>query len=87
MRGVNKLVVEVRPESELFEKALLFLNPDKLDMPQNEISDNAEKLLTDIKNGKDNIKSDHFHSAMLIFAGITAGSLISWSIMFILHLL
>ena len=48
MRGVSKLVLEIRPEGDYFEKALLFLNPDKLEMTQKDINDNAEKLLSDI---------------------------------------
>ncbi len=87
MRGVNKLVLEVRPDNEYFEKALLFLNPDKCGSPQKEISDSAEKLLTDIKPGYHYRKSTFLKSLLLIIAGITAGSLLSWSAMFIFQLL
>ena len=50
MRGVNKIVIEVRPENSYFEKALLFLKPDKQELPQKQISDSAEKLLKDMDN-------------------------------------
>ena len=41
MKGVNKLVIEVRPENGNFEKALLFLKPDKQELPQKQISESA----------------------------------------------
>lgn len=84
MKGVNKLVMEVRPESEYFDKAILFLKPEKSDHPQKDISDSAEKLLNDIKTHERTGKPSPI---WLLFAGITAGSVISWSIVFIIGLL
>lgn len=53
MRGVNKLVVEINnPESEYFEKAILFLRADKIDAPQSEIGENADRLLSAVVNGR-----------------------------------
>ncbi len=53
MRGVNKLVVEINnPESEYFEKAILFLRADKIDAPQSEISENADRLLSAVVNSR-----------------------------------
>ena len=59
MRGVNKLVIEIKPENEYFEKALLSLKPTTADKPQHEISDNAEKLLNNIKDNKNSKKKKH----------------------------
>ena len=53
MRGVNKLVVEINnPEREYFEKAILFLRADKIDAPQSEIGENADRLLSAVVNGR-----------------------------------
>ena len=87
MRGVNKIVVEVRPEGEYFEKALLFIRPGKNNVPQKEISDNAEKLLNDIQQNKVYNKSNIMRTILLIFSGAAAGSLISWTISFIIFIL
>lgn len=86
MRGVNKLVMEVRPEGEYFEKALLFLRPGMTDIPQKELSDSAEKILTDIKQNKNTGKSEILRTLLLIFSGAAAGSVISWITSFILFL-
>lgn len=46
MRGVNKLIVEIQnPDSEYFDKAILFLRPDKAYPSQNELSRSADALL------------------------------------------
>lgn len=53
MRGVNKLVVEINnPDSEYFEKAILFLRADKINAPQSEINQNADKLLSAAINSR-----------------------------------
>ncbi|MCM1418918.1 MAG: hypothetical protein NC084_02295 [Bacteroides sp.] len=44
MRGVNKLVMEVKSDEKYFERAILFLKPD-LTADQKEITDGAERLL------------------------------------------
>ena len=87
MRGVNKLVLEIRPDDEMFEKALLFVRPDKLGLPQKNISDNAEKLLSDIKITENNRKSKKIEPIILIFAGAAAGSTISWAIVFMIGMM
>lgn len=74
MKGVNKLVVEVRPECEYFEKALLFIRPEKRDVPQKTISDSADKLLSDISVIKNNRESKKISPVFLISAGILTGS-------------
>ena len=84
MRGVNKLVVEVRPDDGYFEKAILFLKPEKCSSPQKEISDTAEKLLNGISD-KNITESKHkFSTAVLLFAGITAGSALTWLIVLLI---
>ena len=79
MKGVNKLVMEVRPESEYFDKAILFLKPDIAGKPQKEISRGAENLLKDISVLDYNNKSTKSSPIFLLLVGITAGSLISWA--------
>ena len=86
MKGVNKLVMEIRPESEYFDKAILFLKPDKTDHTQNEISSGAEKLLNESFRAYNN-KSTEPSPVWLLLAGITAGSLISWACVFIIGLI
>lgn len=53
MRGVNKLVVEIKDtDSRYFDRCLLFLKPQSEPVPQSELSENAEKLLNSVMNGK-----------------------------------
>ena len=87
MKGVNKLVMEIRPESEYFDKAILFLKPDRSDSPQDKISGSAEKLIKETERDDCGSRTDKPSPVWLLFAGITAGSLISWSIVFIIGLL
>ncbi|MBP3855701.1 MAG: hypothetical protein IK990_08855 [Ruminiclostridium sp.] len=87
MRGVSKLVLEIRPEGDYFEKALLFLNPDKLEMTQKDINDNAEKLLSDISTTEKYRMSKPAKAPILIIGGIAAGAVLSWSTVFIIGLL
>lgn len=87
MKGVNKLVMEVRPDSEYFDKAILFLKPDLTDKQQKDISADAENLLKDISIRDYNNKSNKPSPVLLLFAGITAGSLISWAAVFIIGII
>ena len=81
MKGVNKLVVEIRPECEYFEKALLFIRPEKRDIPQKVISDSADKLLSDISVIKNNRESKKKYPFILIAAGILMGSAATAAVM------
>ena len=74
MRGVNKLVLEIRPDGDYFEKAILFINPDKINISQNKISENAEKLLSDISVSKNYRKLNRFDLILSVFIGIITGS-------------
>ncbi len=87
MKGVNKLVVEIRPEGDYFEKALLFIKADKQELPQKDISEQADKLLSDISVTKNNKKSNKFDSLLLISAGILTGSAVTAAVLFISGLL
>ncbi len=87
MKGVNKLVVEIRPECEYFEKALLFIRPEKRDVPQKTISDNADKLLSDISIVKNNKESNKKYPVLLVIAGIITGSAVTSLIAFLSGLL
>lgn len=76
MRGVNKLVLEIKSDGEYFEKALLFLKPGSTDITQHEISEGAKKLL-DRLEAKEQKKKHSFKGAFL-------WSTIGASIMFII---
>ncbi len=76
MRGVNKLVVEIKSDGEYFEKALLFLKPEKQNAPQKEISDGAQKLLSKIKTEKKPEKSGK-NILVAVISSVT-GSLITF---------
>lgn len=53
MRGVNKLIVEIKDtENEYFDRAILFLKPDKAAAEQRELNEGAEKLLRAVRNGE-----------------------------------
>ncbi len=81
MRGVNKLVLEVRPEDGYFEKALLFIRPESINETQKQLSENAEKLLSDIYDRDINRKSFRSDHLFLLLTGIAAGFGSSWLIM------
>ena len=52
MRGVNKLIVEIKDtNSEYFDRAILFLKPEKLGTGQSELNESAQKLLEEVKKG------------------------------------
>lgn len=73
MRGVNKLVLEVKPDGEYFEKALLFLKPEKQNVPQKEISDGADKLLKRIEESKTESRKGVTIAAAVIGTAAGAG--------------
>ena len=73
MRGVNKLVLEVKPDGEYFEKALLFLKPEKQNVSQKEISDGADKLLKRIEESKTESKRGVTIAAAVIGTAAGAG--------------
>lgn len=80
MKGINKLVMEIRPDDEYFEKAILFLKPISAEKPQHEISDGAEKLLCKVKENNNKKKKHSIITALLIWA---SGASFMWLIMFI----
>lgn len=66
MRGVNKLIVEIKDtENEYFDRAILFLKPDKITTDQSELNINAEKLLYEVRNGK---QKKHLRKKIIITA-------------------
>ncbi|MBR5090873.1 MAG: hypothetical protein IK093_15705 [Ruminiclostridium sp.] len=87
MKGVKKIVLEVRPENEYFEKALLFLDPDKLNESQKNISDSANLLLSDITPQYYRKKYNFRRLAFPVFAGIATGSIITWGAVLLIGLL
>lgn len=76
MRGVNKLVVEIKSDGEYFEKALLFLKPEKQNAPQKDISDGAQKLLSKIKTEKKTEKNGK--SILIAVISSVTGSLLTF---------
>ena len=64
MRGVNKLVLEIKSDGEYFEKALLFLKPNSTDISQHEISEGAKRLLERLEE-KEKKKKRSFKGAFL----------------------
>ena len=52
MRGVNKLIVEIKDtDSEYFDRAILFLKPEKLGTEQSELNESAQRLLEEVRSG------------------------------------
>ncbi len=87
MKGVKKIVLEVHPENEYFEKALLFLDPDKLNESQKNISDSANLLLSDITLQSYRKKYNFRRLVFPVFAGIATGSIITWGAVLLIGLL
>ena len=52
MKGVNKLIVEIKDtDSEYFDRAILFLKPEKLGTEQSRLNESAERLLASVRSG------------------------------------
>lgn len=78
MRGVNKLVLEIKnPEGDYFEKALLFVKPDKAYCSQTELNENADKLLEAVKKKRTRKR----HLPLIIFGSIGAVSVVAGGIL------
>lgn len=53
MRGVNKLIVEIKDtDNDYFDRAILFLKPDKVTADQAEINRGAMELLAAVRHGE-----------------------------------
>ena len=53
MRGVNKLIVEIKDtENEYFDRAILFVKPNMASAEQSELDKSARKLLSAVRDGK-----------------------------------
>ncbi len=72
--------MEIKPDDEYFEKALLFLKPACIEKPQHEISGGADRLLTRVKEKEQKKKKHSLLSALLYWA---SGAAFMWLIMFI----
>lgn len=71
MRGVNKLIVEIKDtENEYFDRAILFIKPDKATAEQSELDKSARKLLSAVKDGNVGKKSKKLLTAVFIAIGI-----------------
>lgn len=82
MRGVNKLVMEVKSDGKYFDKALLFLKPEHANTAQKEISDGAERLLRRIgeRGAKKTAAPSLLFSALL---GSLAGAAVMFGSLFL----
>lgn len=50
MRGVNKLILDIKDtDNEFFDRAILFLKPDKTSADQSRLNENAKKLLSAVR--------------------------------------
>lgn len=81
MRGVNKLVMEVKSDGKYFDKALLFLKPEHANTAQKEISDGAERLLRRIGEHGAKRGAKKTAAPSLLFSALL-GSLAGAAVMF-----
>lgn len=80
MKGVNKLVMEIKSDGDYFEKALLFLKPGSAELSQSEISEGAERLLGRVKENKQKKKRNTLNA----FLWSSAGAFLMWITMLII---
>lgn len=80
MKGVNKLVMEIKSDGDYFEKALLFLKPGSAQLSQTELSEGAERLLGRVKENKQKKKRNTVNA----FLWSSAGAFFMWLVMFII---
>lgn len=77
MRGVNKLIVEIKDtENEYFDRAILFVKPDKAITAQSELDQSARKLLSAVKNGTPYRKKRRVWIPLCIAAGILTAAVL-----------
>ena len=82
MRGVNKLIVEIKDtDSEYFDRAILFLKPEKLGTEQSELNESAQKLLDEVRKGAPGGKSKAW---IPIVIGAVLLPVAAWAIMLLL---
>ena len=69
MRGVNKLILEIKnTENEYFDRAILFLKPDKMNAEQSRLNENAMRLLSAVR--MDGINKRRRVRTALIITGV-----------------
>ena len=75
MRGVNKLIVEIKDtENEYFDRAILFIKPDKAAAEQSELDKSARKLLSAVRDGKSDKSSKKLLAAVFAVLGVIAAA-------------
>lgn len=78
MRGVNKLIVEIKDtENEYFDRAILFLKPDKVTVEQSELNLGAEKLLSAVRSGRNRRKKRWIWLTAACGAAVLAGGAVA----------
>lgn len=66
MRGVNKLILDIKDtDNEFFDRAILFLKPDKTTADQSMLNENAERFLSAVKLGNVN-KRKRLKTALIV---------------------
>ncbi len=82
MRGVNKLIVEIKDtENEYFDRAILFIKPNKAAAEQSELDKSARKLLSAVRDGGSGKSGKKIWIAVCVTLGIlaaAAGTALVW---------
>jgi len=77
MRGVNKLIVEIKDtENEYFDRAILFVKPGMATAEQSELDKSARKLLSAVKDGKTERTGKRLWTAIGIAAAVLGAAAI-----------
>lgn len=71
MKGVNKMVIEVKSDGRYFDRALLFIKPEQVNAPQHEITDGADRLLEKLSERK---PAQNAKTALAAILGTLAGA-------------
>lgn len=57
LRGINRRIIEInKTDNEFFEKAILFVRPDKFDYSHQKLSAQAESYLNSISRKNSNVR-------------------------------
>lgn len=78
MKGINKMIVEINnTDSEYFEKAILFIKPQKQEVRTGEITKNADALLKAVAEGKAKKEQKQEKIVLKLLIASFAGALFS----------
>lgn len=75
LKGVNRHIVEINnPQNEYFEKAILYIKQEKLDIPPHEISAEAREYLASLGVGKKTRLPPTFAAKLFVGGAAIAGA-------------